>query len=76
MCKHFLPTISSDQELGQKMMRKAIAYVADLSIVESHPKMEGKQLFLILAPDAMKVKEFLKANPEYAKKSTSDRRGS
>ncbi len=65
----FLGRELAHQELGQKMMRKAIAYVADLSLVESHPKMEGKQLFLILAPDAVKVKDFLKANPEYAKKA-------
>ena len=65
----FLGRELAHQELGQKMMRKAIDYVSDLAIVESHPKMEGKQLFLILAPDSMKVKDFLKANPEYAKKA-------
>jgi translation initiation factor IF-3 len=65
----FLGRELAHQELGQKMMRKAIEYVMDLAIVESNPKMEGKQLFLILAPDAVKVKDFLKAHPDYIKKT-------
>lgn len=64
----FLGRELAHQELGMDQMKKAIAYVNDIAMVESNPKMEGKQLFLMLAPDATKVKDFLKANPHLVKK--------
>ena len=33
----------------------------DIAIVEQEPKSEGRQLFVMLAADAKKVKEYLKA---------------
>jgi translation initiation factor IF-3 len=52
------------QEFGMDLMRKVIEVLSNLSVVESNPKLEGRQAFLMLAPDAVKVKEFLKANPK------------
>lgn len=52
------------QELGMKMFKKVTEFLQDLAIVESFPKMEGKQLFAIYAPDAVKVKDFLKRQPK------------
>jgi translation initiation factor IF-3 len=52
------------QDLGMKLMHKVIETLGDLSVVESNPKMEGKQAFLIVAPDPIKVKEWLKAHPK------------
>ena len=34
----------------------------DIAIVETSPRVEGKQAFLLLAPDPVKVKEYLKTN--------------
>jgi translation initiation factor IF-3 len=57
------------QEFGISLMRKAIDFVNDLSMVETNPKMEGKQMFTLLAPDPMKVKEYIKAHPDAVKKA-------
>lgn len=51
------------QELGMEVMKACIAFVNDLAQVESSPKMEGKQMFLLLGPDPLKIKDYLKANP-------------
>lgn len=61
----FLGRELAHQELGQALMQKAIAFVNDIAIVETNPKMEGKQLFLILAPDAIKVRDYMKAHPQH-----------
>ena len=56
------------QELGMEQMKKALEFVKDIALVESPPKMEGKNMFTIIAPDAVKIKDFLKANPSLAAK--------
>lgn len=48
------------QELGMGLLQKVIAAMTDIAMVESNPKMEGKQLFVLLAPDPAKIKEFEK----------------
>jgi translation initiation factor IF-3 len=48
------------QELGMGLLQKVIAALSDLALVESNPKMEGKQLFVLLAPDPAKMKEYEK----------------
>ncbi len=57
------------QEFGISLMRKAIEFVSDLSMVETQPKMEGKQMFTLLTPDAVKVKDYIKAHPDAVKKA-------
>lgn len=52
------------QEIGIGIMRKVVDALSNLSFVEVPPKMEGKQMFVLLAPDAVKVKDYLKANPK------------
>lgn len=52
------------QEQGMIMMKKAIAALNDVALTEVPAKMEGRQMFLILAPDPMKVKEYLKLHPK------------
>jgi translation initiation factor IF-3 len=39
-------------ELGWKMLNKMIETVADIAAVESHPRMEGRMLSVILSPKA------------------------
>jgi translation initiation factor IF-3 len=48
------------QDMGKAMLQKVIASLADIALVESPPKMEGKQFFLLIAPDPAKIKEFKK----------------
>lgn len=62
----FMGREMAHQDQGMKLLNKATDYVKDIGLVESQPKLEGKQMFLILAPDQMKIKDYLKANPEHA----------
>ncbi len=59
----FMGREMAHQEAGVAVIRKAIEYIKDISLVESPPKTEGKNLFTLIAPDPTKVKEFLKLNP-------------
>lgn len=52
------------QELGMSLLRKVSEVLGDVAMAEAPPKLEGKQAFLILAPDALKVKEYLKLHPK------------
>lgn len=63
----FLGREMSYQDQGREVMRKCIEYVKDLSLVEFEPKFEGKNMFVILAPDSVKIKEYLKLNPQKEK---------
>lgn len=49
------------QELGQRLLEKVIESLKDIAIVETPPKMEGKQMFLLLAPDPVKIKDIDKS---------------
>lgn len=57
------------QELGFNLLKKVIAALDDIALVEVNPKMEGRQLFVLVAPDPAKIKELEKANPELFKKN-------
>ena len=48
------------QEYGMATLRRVMDMLMDVALVESPPKVEGKQAFLMLAPDPIKVKEYLK----------------
>lgn len=65
----FLGREMAHQEFGISLMKKAMEFVQDLSMVETQPKMEGKQMFTLIAPDPVKIKDFLKANPDAVKKA-------
>lgn len=66
----FMGREMAHQEIGFEVMKKAIAFVNDLALIESHPKMEGKNMFLMLGPDPLKIKDYLKANPNKSKQDT------
>lgn len=42
------------QELGMAMMKRIETDLAELGVVEQHPKMEGRQLLMIMAPKKKK----------------------
>ena len=60
----FLGREMAHQELGMALMGKVITTLQDVAMTEAPPKMEGKQAFLIMAPDSAKVKEYLKQHPK------------
>lgn len=59
----FMGREMSHQEMGYEVIKKAIEFVKDLCIVEAQPKTEGKNMFAMIAPDPVKIKDYLKANP-------------
>lgn len=46
------------KEIGAKVLRKVMAQLNDLATAEVEPKMEGRQLFVVMAPDASKIKDY------------------
>jgi translation initiation factor IF-3 len=60
------------QDAGEKVLKAVIASLTDMALVETPPKMEGKQLFVLLAPDPLKIKEFKKKQPEEGKTEGSE----
>jgi len=41
----------SHRELGQKVLQRVIEDLKDTAVIESAPRMEGRQMFMILAPN-------------------------
>lgn len=60
----FMGREMAHQELGIVQLNKAIEALKELAMVEVPPKSEGRNAFLILAPDPLKVKDYMKANPK------------
>lgn len=56
----FMGREMAHQEFGMKTLRRVESMLSDIASTEAAPKMEGKQAFLLLSPDPVKVKEYLK----------------
>lgn len=56
------------QDLGLKLLQKVTGILDDVSVMEVPPKKEGRQMFVLLAPDSTKIKEYKRQE----KKSKSD----
>ena len=54
------------QNLGMELLHRVSAALSDIALVEVNPKMEGRQLFVLFAPDPVKIKELEKTNPAAA----------
>ena len=52
------------QEFGMATLKRVENMLLDVALVETPPRVEGKQAFLLLAPDPIKVKEYLKKQPK------------
>ncbi len=48
------------QEQGLKVLKRVIGLLDDIALVEVQPKREGRQMFVMFAPDAAKIKEYTK----------------
>lgn len=60
----FMGREMAHQDLGVQLLSKVIQGLQDIALTEVAPKLEGKQMFLLLAPDPLKIKEYLKLNPK------------
>lgn len=61
----------SQMDMGRKMMAKLAASLGDLALIESEPKSEGRQMFMIVAPDALKIKDYKIKHPKGNKKDVA-----
>ncbi|MEI7973641.1 MAG: translation initiation factor IF-3 [Bdellovibrio sp.] len=50
------------RDLGIKLLQRVSDQLKELAILEVSPKLEGRQMFLIVAPDPLKVKDYQKKN--------------
>ncbi len=48
------------QEQGLKLLKRVIGLLDDVAVVETSPKREGRQMFVLFAPDAAKIKDYKK----------------
>ena len=46
------------KELGSEVLHRVMEKLSDLAVPEVEPKMEGKQLFVVMAPDISKVRDY------------------
>jgi len=62
------------RELGQKVLQRVIEDMKDVAVIESAPRMEGRQMFMILAPNPRMLqaqRDRAKAEAEKAAKATA-----
>ena len=59
------------REVGAAVLRKVMAKLDDIAAAEVEPKMEGRQLFVVMAPDAAKIKEY-KATKKYLERAEAN----
>jgi translation initiation factor IF-3 len=52
----------ANEVFGMATLKRVEQMLMDVALVETSPRVEGKQAFLLLAPDPLKVKEYLKTN--------------
>lgn len=46
------------KEVGAKVLHKVMEKLSNIATAEVEPKMEGRQLFVVMAPDAAKIKDY------------------
>lgn len=61
------------KEVGAKVLHRVIEKLSDLAVAELAPKMEGRQLFVVMAPDPTKIKEYTAAQKAQDKGSDSNK---
>jgi len=61
------------QELGMNLLKKVTEALLDVALVEVPPKMEGRQLFVMFAPDPVKIKDLEKSQPAAVAEAKSEK---
>lgn len=59
----FMGREMAHQDLGVELLKKVMESLKDIAAVEAPPKMEGRQMFVLLSPDPLKMKEIAKNQP-------------
>lgn len=49
------------QEIGLGLLEKVMLSLSEIGVIEARPKLEGRQMFILMAPDNEKIKEMRKA---------------
>jgi translation initiation factor IF-3 len=60
----------SHRELGQKVLQRVIEELKDIAVIESVPRMEGRQMFMILAPNP-KILQAQRSRAEAAQRAAA-----
>lgn len=68
----FMGREMAHQEVGIGLLEKFTAGLEDLCIIEARPKLEGRQMFAMYAPDPVKVKAYREKHPAANEKSEED----
>jgi translation initiation factor IF-3 len=67
----FMGREMAHQEIGKEVLDQVTLRLQDIAVLEVAPKMEGRQLFALYAPDPVKVKEYrakMKSEAKYEAK--------
>ena len=59
------------QEFGQRLLERVKTDTAEVAVVEQYPKMEGRQLIMVLAPKKKEIPVKKKAEPKEAPPSVA-----
>ena len=59
------------KEVGSEILYRVIEKLSDLATAEVEPKMEGRQLFVVMTPDSLKLKNYETKEKEKNKKEVS-----
>ncbi len=54
----FLGREMAHQEVGLNLLKRVVEILGEVAVSEAPPKMEGRQMFTLMAPDAVKVKAY------------------
>lgn len=60
------------KDLGAAVLNKVVEKLSDLAVTEVPPKMEGRQLFVVMAPDPVKIKEYQAKQKETQKAQATE----
>ncbi len=72
----FMGREMAHQELGFELLAKLMKDLEDVSAVETAPKKEGRQLFVLLSPDPLKIKDYNSKTKDAVKASTDESKSS
>ncbi|NQZ18908.1 MAG: translation initiation factor IF-3 [Bdellovibrionales bacterium] len=59
------------KEVGAKVLQRVMQKLSEIAVAEVEPKMEGRQLFVVMAPDATKIKEYQSKKDKPAEEAAS-----
>ncbi len=63
------------QDLGMGILNKVVENLSDVSQVEVAPKSEGRQMFVLLVPDPIKIKQYKKEQESSGAKPSAEPKG-